>query len=428
VSTSMPERASLDAALGESNHTVDPLTAFMSAQRQKTSSRGVLKNRSYAVRTFLMATPDFLAVTDDDVEEWLRSKHLSPKSVRTWRGHLRAFYGWAYELGLTDVKRMAPLGGPGTAKTASPEGLTGMVFQVVSAPWREALSGWKLWMRAAGRPNTTVRLREYQLRRFAADTLRDPWEVTSEDLIAWVATQRWAPESRRSYRSALRSFYGWGHEAGHTTKNAAAMLPPVPLPIRAPHPAPDDVLFEALQKCDGRLRLMVLLAARLGLRRGEIAKVHSDDIVTSPLGWSLHVVGKGRRQRVLPLAGELREVLTAAAPGYAFPGQIDGHLSPAYVGKLVSRVLGPGWATHGLRHRFATAAYAGQRDLFAVQALLGHSRPETTMQYVALPDGALRAAVGAASETWTVELRRTDTPRKRLAKEAHEAAAGEEAS
>jgi len=113
--------------------------------------------------------------------------------------------------------------------------------------------------------------------------------------------------------------------------------------------------------------------------------------------WSLRIIGKGRRERVLPLAGELRELLAACPHGYVFPGQIDGHLSPAWVGKLVSAVLGPEWTTHTLRHRFATAAYAGQRDIFAVQTLLGHSRPETTMQYVQLPDDALRAAVASAS-------------------------------
>jgi integrase/recombinase XerC len=50
-----------------------------------------------------------------------------------------------------------------------------------------------------------------------------------------------------------------------------------------------------------------------------------------------------------------------------------------------------------LRHRFATVCYAGERDLLAVQTLLGHSKPETTRQYVLIPDKSLRAAVAWAA-------------------------------
>jgi len=373
----------------------DPLTAFMG--RQTSHSRALLKIRRNVVRTYLADVPDFHAATDDDVEDWLNGKRLATSTRNTYRGHLRAFYKWAHETGLTDAQMMRPRGGPGTAKTVSPEGLRGLVFLVVPQVWQDALDEWVLWLRAAGRPATTLYLREYQVRRFAADTLLDPFEVTSGDLVAWVAVHPWAPESRRSYRSALRSFYGWAHASGAMTHNPAALLPSVRLPIRSPRPAPEDVLAAALEAADDRVRLMVLLAARLGLRRGEIAQVHTEDIVTSPLGWSLRVTGKGRRQRVLPLAGELRMLLAACPRGFVFPGAIEGHLSPAWVGKMVSAILGPVWTTHTLRHRFATAAYAGQRDLFAVQTLLGHSRPETTMGYVALPDESLRAAVAAAS-------------------------------
>jgi len=35
-------------------------------------------------------------------------------------------------------------------------------------------------------------------------------------------------------------------------------------------------------------------------------------------------------------------------------------------------------------------------DLRAVQELLGHSKPETTMRYTTIPDGALQAAAAAA--------------------------------
>lgn len=64
---------------------------------------------------------------------------------------------------------------------------------------------------------------------------------------------------------------------------------------------------------------------------------------------------------------------------------------------LLSRALPEGWTGHTLRHRMASVSYAATRDLLAVGAVLGHSRPETTQRYVRMPDDALRAAVSAAS-------------------------------
>jgi len=53
---------------------------------------------------------------------------------------------------------------------------------------------------------------------------------------------------------------------------------------------------------------------------------------------------------------------------------------------------------HGLRHRFATRAYARSRDLRAVQELLGHASPAITQRYVAVSDMNLRAAMNAAAD------------------------------
>ncbi|WP_022899139.1 tyrosine-type recombinase/integrase, partial [Humibacter albus] len=79
-----------------------------------------------------------------------------------------------------------------------------------------------------------------------------------------------------------------------------------------------------------------------------------------------------------------------------FPGRVDGHLSAAYVSKLISRALPEGVTAHPLRHRFASRAYAAERDIRAVQELLGHASVATTQIYTAVPDAALRRAALAA--------------------------------
>ena len=56
-----------------------------------------------------------------------------------------------------------------------------------------------------------------------------------------------------------------------------------------------------------------------------------------------------------------------------------------------------GWSMHSLRHRFATVAYAHDRDLLTVQALLGHASPGTTQRYVVAPGEAARRTVLAVA-------------------------------
>lgn len=262
--------------------------------------------------------------------------------------------------------------------------------------WDMALGGWNEWLIAAGRPESTINLRLYQLRRFAA-AHPDPWAVTQANLVGWLGQPGWAAEYRRSHRSALRGFYGWACASGHADNNPAALLPPIKPGQYRPRPTPEEIVGAALDETvDTRVQLMVLLAASQGMRRGEIAQVHSRDLSRDLYGWSLRVHGKGDKERVIPLQEEVASRLQAI-PGWAFPGQVGGHLSPRWVGTLIKRALSGGWTAHTLRHRFATVAYHGSRDLLAVQELLGHARPETTRRYVQMPNEALRAAISHAA-------------------------------
>lgn len=246
------------------------------------------------------------------------------------------------------------------------------------------------WIRAAGAAPGTVRQRRHYLGSLAetypASTLL---ALTPADLAAFLAHDGWAPETRKCARAALRGFYAWALDMELTTKNPAVKLPPVRVPPGRPRPTPDDVFARAVAHGDVRDRLMVMLAAYAGLRRSEIAQVHTSDMT----GDVLRVKGKGGRVRLLPLHPVLFEALLLRPEGWVFPGLIDGHLSAQYVGQRLGRLLGPGWSGHTLRHRFASRAYLVDRDLRAVQTLLGHSKPETTARYTQVPDGALRAAI-----------------------------------
>lgn len=144
--------------------------------------------------------------------------------------------------------------------------------------------------------------------------------------------------------------------------------------------------------------MMIRLASEAGLRRGEVARVHARDVVADLLGSSLIVHGKGGKDRQVPITESLAAAIKAgAAGGYLFPGADAGHLAPATIGALVSRVLPSGVSMHDLRRGFATRAYQATGDLLSVQELLGHASPETTLAYVTVAPARLRAAVMAAA-------------------------------
>jgi integrase/recombinase XerC len=159
--------------------------------------------------------------------------------------------------------------------------------------------------------------------------------------------------------------------------------------------------------------LALLLACLGGLRRAEIAGLHAYDVDRT--SGVIVVRGKGGHQRRVPLHPVLSEELAAeharrlngrhgsgfsgphiAADGYLFPSpNRPGPITPQHLGKLLASVLPDDWTAHALRHRFATQAYAAERDIRAVQLLLGHSKPETTARYAATPEHAMSHAVNS---------------------------------
>lgn len=217
-------------------------------------------------------------------------------------------------------------------------------------------------------------------------------------LVLLCSERKWSNEHRKSVRTSLISFYDWAMDNGLMSMNPAAKLPRVRPATPKPRPAPDDVWEELLATAEPRVRLMARLAGEAGLRRGEVAVVHSDDLIRDLHGWSLIVHGKGDKQRVVPLnpalASEIRSYCTRH--GYLFPGQIDGHISPRWVGTMISNLMPPTWSMHKLRHRYATLGYSGTRNLRAVQEALGHASVATTQRYTAVSTPEVRAVADAA--------------------------------
>jgi integrase/recombinase XerC len=275
------------------------------------------------------------------------------------------------------------------------------------AAWSKIGDDYMLTLAAAGRPQTTMELRRIQLARMARELDAPPDRVTAETLIAWFGGHtEWAIETRRSERTAVRGFFAWAYKTKRVPDYLGDALPKVKMPTASPRPAPDHAWRTALLGADARTTLMLRLAAEAGLRRAEVAQVHTRDLLEGVDGAQLLVHGKGRKERTVPLSDSLAERIRAGAAGHTpgmpergwlFPAWPDGgHLTPRWVGHVVSNALPDGYTMHTLRHRFSSRAYRGTRNLRAVQMLLGHSSIATTERYLAVDDSEMRAAMTAA--------------------------------
>ncbi|GAA1333341.1 tyrosine-type recombinase/integrase [Brachybacterium rhamnosum] len=265
---------------------------------------------------------------------------------------------------------------------------------------------WTAWLRASERSETTVRLREYHVRRYLNGVPAETDPLDLEWLVAYLANPRWKAATRRSARTSLRIWTTWLHRTGRILADPLALIPPARAPKSVPRPCPDPIIRKALLSSSTRVQAMITLAAEAGLRRGEIAVVSRSDVIEERTGSSLIVHGKGRRERTVPLTQAAADAVARqfhdVSPElpWLFPSMgryADAHLQPIRVGELVNEALSGHWSAHTLRHRFATEAYRSSRDLLLVQTLMGHSKPETTAIYVGLDTAQARSVVNGIS-------------------------------
>lgn len=240
----------------------------------------------------------------------------------------------------------------------------------------------------------TVKLRTYHVERVSRD-LPDPIDVTTDDLLDWLNRKDWKPNTKRSYRASLRSFWSWAVKTGRLPSSPAHDLPQIKIPRAKARPTPEDVFRFALRVADPRARLALMLAGVCGMRRGEMARARKEHMEPDLIGWILRVVGKGGHERLVPLPDELARLLQRMPDGWLFPSPTGGHLTPGHIGVLVKRCLVT-HSTHTLRHRAGTLAYDATKDIRAVQEFLGHASPDTTAIYTEVPASSVRAAMEGA--------------------------------
>jgi integrase/recombinase XerD len=222
-------------------------------------------------------------------------------------------------------------------------------------------------------------------------------------------------QARKS--AAIRSFYAFALREGVATRDVPAL-------VDAPKPgsylpdvlAADDVgrILDAPPADDAvgiRDRAILEVLYACGLRVSELVGLDTDRVDLA--NQQVRVIGKGNKERRVPMGDEARERLhryrigpreewTAGRPTPAvFVGQRGRRLSREAVWRLVKR-----WSAaagvrervtpHTFRHSFATHLLEGGADLRVVQALLGHASISTTQLYTHLTGERVREVYARA--------------------------------
>ncbi|MCT7373373.1 tyrosine-type recombinase/integrase [Mycolicibacterium llatzerense] len=277
----------------------------------------------------------------------------------------------------------------------------------IPATWRKLITAYLSYLSASDCTLSTIGTRRSHLAYMSRALGCTPRQVTEDGYVEWFGGEQhnhWSTETRRSYRNTFNGFYRWAYKKKHVRVDLSYSLPRVRARKPMPRPTPEDVRQDAHDDADDRVRLMLELCD-YGLRRGEVAVVSTDDLMEGLEGPRLLVHGKGRKLRIIPITPELATRIRAGAAGHTpgapttghlFPGSVDGHLSPRWVGTLCARVMPGIWTMHSLRHRTATRAYGFTHDIISTRDLLGHASSATSEMYILGDEGAVRLAMLAA--------------------------------
>lgn len=263
----------------------------------------------------------------------------------------------------------------------------------------QLLSAFVVNGKAAGHSERTITARVATITRLGESV--DVLNCTTDDLVTWLAGMDLARSSRSTYRAHLRAFFAWLEDTNRRQDNPALKIPAAKPPRGIPHPiSPADVQLILAACSDPRARqtrAYVLLAAYVGLRVHEVAKVRGEDF----LGDELIVRGKGGVSSTVPVHPVVA-VLADSMPrkGYWFPSDSKaGHVSRVTVSQAITRAIrraGVSGTPHGLRHHFGTQSLrASGGDLRTTQRLMRHASPATTAGYTQVLDETAHRAVAA---------------------------------
>ncbi len=259
----------------------------------------------------------------------------------------------------------------------------------------------------------TVQAYETDLRQFQkflelSYQIKNPALAGSDEVRSWLYLLK-NPKSGKALSSrsinrkisSLRTYYKYLKRNGLIDKDPMLKITGPRSEKRLPvfiEQKEMQTLFDYLEAARGfkalRDRLIIELFYATGMRRAELIGLKTRDIDFGDA--SLKVLGKGNKERILPVSERLLTVIREylQARNEAFETEAEEllltdsgrPLHPKFVYNTVNRLIGMVSAVqkkspHVLRHSFATHLLNNGSPLNAIKELLGHSNLAATQIY-----------------------------------------------
>lgn len=209
--------------------------------------------------------------------------------------------------------------------------------------------------------------------------------------------------------STLRNFFRFLDRTGRVHNPAVKSVKTPRLPKSVPKALDETDALSAIRNVGelqdepwlaARDQALMLLLYGCGLRLGEALSL---TWATKTDSDTLRVVGKGRKERIVPVLPIVKDAIASYRELCPFKGSGDAPLflgrrgralSPRIMQRQMEKLrfqlgLHERATPHALRHSFATHLLAKGGDLRTIQELLGHASLSTTQRYTAVDESHL---------------------------------------
>lgn len=237
------------------------------------------------------------------------------------------------------------------------------------------------------------------LRIFADSVKKRTSEITAADIRVHLAQFEHLKMSSVSKKlSVLKSFFGWLTAEEILQRDPSAKLKPPKQEKRMPKALSIEELEMLREACKTpRQRAFIEVMYATGCRLSEVSGLNISDVNFQSM--SFKVIGKGNKEREVYLSFKaiyhLQKYLKTRTDEdhalFVTERKPYRRLSNRGIQREVSKIASQSGVKkkvhpHVLRHTFATLTLNNGADIVAVQHLLGHTSPETTMTYAVLSE------------------------------------------
>ena len=225
---------------------------------------------------------------------------------------------------------------------------------------------------------------------------KDLADITTNDMRIYLyqlkEKRQICDKTLDSRRHALNSFFGWAHAEGYIPMNPMAAIGPIKCEEKEREPFSDEEVELLKGACrTARESAIVETLFACGCRVSELAGLKKEDIDFQHR--KMKLFGKGKKRRTVPINAA---AVLALKRYLAERKDMDPHvlvstrrpykpLTSEGIEKIVKNIgirAGVDHVfPHRFRHTFATNALAHGMELVVLQAILGHSKSDTTLIY-----------------------------------------------